>query len=70
MMAGKAALVAHRYGGGRVIGLADDVNFRAFFWGSAKLLSNAIFMAPAINAFANGDEDAAAAAAEAEEAAH
>jgi hypothetical protein len=70
VMAGKAALVAHRYGGGRVIGLADDVNFRAFFWGSAKLLSNAIFMAPAINAFANGDEDAAAAAAEAEEAAH
>ncbi|CAB0150660.1 hypothetical protein PSI9734_01103 [Pseudidiomarina piscicola] len=70
VLANQAAIVAHRYGGGRVIGFADDVNFRAFFWGSAKLLSNAIFMAPAINAFASNDEDAAAAAADAEEAAH
>ncbi|RUO63023.1 M14 family zinc carboxypeptidase [Pseudidiomarina insulisalsae] len=66
----KAAIVAHRYGGGRVIGFADDVNFRAFFWGTAKLLSNAIFTSPAIDAYPQRDEDEAAAAAEAAEAAH
>ncbi|MFC0446014.1 M14 family zinc carboxypeptidase [Pseudidiomarina halophila] len=70
VIADKAAIVAHRLGDGRVVAFADDVNFRAFFWGSAKLLSNAIFMAPAIDAFASDDKDAAAAAEEAEEAAH
>lgn len=66
----KAAIVAHRYGGGRVIGFADDMNFRAFFWGTAKLLSNAIFLSPAIEAYAQSDEDSAAAEAEAMEENH
>ncbi|RUO71188.1 M14 family zinc carboxypeptidase [Pseudidiomarina salinarum] len=70
VLSGKAAIVAHRVGQGRVIAFSDNVNFRAFFWGSAKLLSNAIFMAPAITPTGNADEDAAAAAEEAAEAAH
>lgn len=70
VMSEKAAIVAHRYGSGRVVGFADDMNFRAFFWGTAKLLSNAIFLSPAIDAYAQSDEDAAAAAAEAAEESH
>lgn len=66
----KAAIVAHRLGSGRVIAFADDVNFRAYFWGTAKLLSNAIFLAPAVNAFPKSAEDAAAANAEAAEENH
>jgi hypothetical protein len=66
----KAAIIGHRKGQGRVIAFTDDVNFRAYFWGTAKLLSNAIFMAPAVSPSANAEEDAEAAAAEAAEAAH
>ena len=66
----KAAIVGHRKGQGRVIAFTDDVNFRAYFWGTAKLLSNAIFMAPAVSPSANADEDAADAEAAAAEAAH
>lgn len=39
----KAAIVSHQLGRGRVVGFADNVNFRAYFWGTSKLLSNAIF---------------------------
>lgn len=66
----KAAILGHRKGQGRVIAFTDDVNFRAYFWGTAKLLSNAIFMAPAVSPSANAEEDAEAAAAAAAEAAH
>lgn len=66
VLASKAAIVAHRHGSGRVIGFADNVNFRAFFWGSAKLLSNAIFVAPAITPSASDEENAAAEEAAAE----
>ncbi|HET8815965.1 MAG TPA: M14 family zinc carboxypeptidase [Pseudidiomarina sp.] len=70
VLAGKTAILAHRLGQGRVIAFSDDVNFRAFFYGSAKLLSNAIYLAPAISPSANPGQDAAAAAEAAAEAAH
>lgn len=70
VLAGKTAVLAHRLGRGRVVAFSDDVNFRAFFYGSAKLLSNAIYLAPAIRPSANPSEDAAAAAEAAAEAAH
>ncbi|MCC5855229.1 MAG: peptidase M14 [Idiomarina sp.] len=43
VIGGKSAMVAHRLGAGRVIGFSDNVNFRAYFWGTSKLMSNAIF---------------------------
>src|SRR5690554_6806301 len=70
VLADKAAIIAHRKGRGRVIAFADDINFRAFFWGSAKLLSNAIFLAPEVRPTLSDDENVEAAAAEAAEAAH
>lgn len=57
----QAGIVAHRLGNGRVIGFSDNVNFRAYFWGTAKLLSNAIYLAPAISPSASDEENAAAA---------
>lgn len=39
----RAAVVSHRLGRGRVVGFADNVNFRAYFWGTSKLMANAIF---------------------------
>ncbi|MBT41322.1 MAG: peptidase M14, partial [Idiomarina sp.] len=70
VLKGKSNIVAHRLGGGHVIGFADNVNFRAFFWGTAKLLSNAVYLAPAIEAYAKPIEDKKAADAAAAEAAH
>ena len=61
VLAGKTNIAAHRFGEGRVIGFADNVNFRAFFWGTAKLLSNAIYLAPAIETYADPVKDKAAA---------
>ncbi len=40
---GSAAVVARRFGQGRVILLMDDPNFRAFWYGSNRLFLNAIF---------------------------
>lgn len=57
VLGGKAAIVAHRLGAGRVIGFADNVNFRAFFWGTSKLLSNAIFWSQYAAGTAAGEED-------------
>lgn len=70
ILKGKTNIAAHRLGSGRVIGFADNVNFRAFFWGTSKLLSNAIYLAPAIEAYAKPIDDKNAADAAAEEAAH
>jgi hypothetical protein len=36
-------VLAHRMGSGRVIGFADNVNFRGYFWGTTRLMANAIF---------------------------
>jgi len=70
VLAGKAAIIAHRHGRGRVIAFTDDINFRAFFWGTAKLLSNAIFLADQVTPSLSDEENAAEAAAEAAESAH
>jgi hypothetical protein len=40
-----AAAVAHKYGKGKVIAFTDDLNFRGYWRGTSRLLSNAIFMA-------------------------
>ena len=48
LIAQSSAIVAHPYGRGRVIGFADNVNFRGYWRGTEKLMANAIFMAPLI----------------------
>ena len=45
LISGSAAIVAHRLGKGRVIGFVDNPNFRGYWYGTSRLLSNAIFMA-------------------------
>jgi hypothetical protein len=46
-IAGTPAIVAHREGGGRVIVLADNPAFRAFWHGTERLLLNAVFFGAA-----------------------
>ena len=43
MMPGSAALVAKRYGRGRIVSFMDNPNFRAFWYGSSRLFMNAVF---------------------------
>lgn len=50
LIANSAAVVGHRVGKGRIIAFADNVNFRGYWYGTSKLMSNAIFMAPFIDA--------------------
>ena len=38
-----ASVVAARYGGGRVVAMQDNPNFRAFWYGTNGLFLNAIF---------------------------
>lgn len=45
-----ASVVISRYGGGRVIAMADNPNFRAFWYGTNKLFANAIFFGHTIRA--------------------
>ncbi|MEW6984297.1 M14 family zinc carboxypeptidase [Colwelliaceae bacterium 6471] len=49
-IANNAAIVAHNLGKGRVIATSDNLTFRGYWYGSAKLLSNAIFFGKAFNA--------------------
>lgn len=49
LIADSAAIVAHRVGQGRVIAFADNLNFRGYWYGTSRLLSNAIFMSGLIN---------------------
>ena len=44
LVANSAAIVAHNYGKGKVIAFADNLNFRGYWYGTSRLLSNAIFM--------------------------
>ncbi|WP_084407337.1 M14 metallopeptidase family protein [Aestuariibacter salexigens] len=53
MVANSAAVVAHRVGQGRVIGFLDNLNFRGYWYGTSKMMSNAIYMAEFIDARAN-----------------
>ncbi len=47
------ALVAHNMGQGRVIAMADNVNFRGFWYGTSRLLSNAIYFGHVFSASAD-----------------
>lgn len=59
VLSGKTSIVAHRFGSGRVIGFADNLNFRAFFWGTSKLLSNALFWSQYIYGSVGEEEESA-----------
>ena len=50
MIGGSAAIVSHNVGKGKVIGFATNVNFRGVWYGTSRLMSNAIFMADFIDA--------------------
>lgn len=50
LIANSAAVIAHNYGEGKVIAFSDNVNFRGYWRGTSRLLSNAIFMSGFINA--------------------
>ena len=47
-IAGTAAIVVSRLGEGKVIAMADNPNFRAFWYGTNKLFANALFFGPNI----------------------
>lgn len=49
LIAGSASAVAHRLGRGKVIAFTDNLNFRGYWYGTSRLLSNAIFMSGFIN---------------------
>lgn len=49
LLAGSAMAVAHKLGNGRVIAFADNVNFRGYWRGTRRLMSNAIYLAQFIN---------------------
>ena len=49
LIANSASVVAHTLGKGKVIAFTDDPNFRGYWYGTSRLLSNAIFMADFIN---------------------
>ena len=50
LIGGSAAIVSHNFGKGKVIGFATNINFRGVWYGTSRLMSNAIFMADFINA--------------------
>ncbi|WP_238531622.1 hypothetical protein [Nitritalea halalkaliphila] len=54
-LAGSAALVVKRLGSGRVVGFADNPNFRAVWYGTNKLFLNAVFFGQVIQ---SGTSDA------------
>ncbi|CCH03267.1 secreted protein containing N-terminal zinc-dependent carboxypeptidase related domain [Fibrella aestuarina BUZ 2] len=51
------AIVVNTLGSGRVIAMADNPNFRAFWYGTNKLFLNALFFGNQIGAFARGSSD-------------
>ncbi|MCB0395277.1 MAG: zinc carboxypeptidase [Flavobacteriales bacterium] len=52
LLKSSAAVVVCGYGNGRIICIADDPNFRAFWFGTNKLFLNAIFFGSIINKYA------------------
>ncbi|GAA6183909.1 M14 family metallopeptidase [Aliiglaciecola sp. NS0011-25] len=44
LISDSAAIVAHRFGKGRVIGFVNNPNFRGVWYGTSRLMGNAIFM--------------------------
>ncbi|RUO30716.1 peptidase M14 [Aliidiomarina sedimenti] len=55
----RTSVAAHRFGSGRVVGFADNINFRGFFWGTSKLLANAIFWSQYAQGTTSDDDEAA-----------
>ena len=49
-LANNAAIVAHNIGKGRVIATSDNLTFRGYWHGSAKLLANSLFFAKVFSA--------------------
>lgn len=49
MLKNSAAIIVSRYGGGRVVAMTDNPNFRAFWYGTNKLFANAIFFGQTIS---------------------
>jgi len=52
-IAGGLAFVAHNYGQGRVIAMTDNPVFRGYWYGTSRLLSNALFFSHAFSAKAD-----------------
>jgi hypothetical protein len=52
-----AAVIVNTVGNGRVINIADDPNFRAFWLGGSKLFMNAIFFGRIIDAASGRNEE-------------
>ena len=52
-----AAVVVNTVGGGRVISIADNPNFRAFWLGGTKLMMNALFFGRMIDAGSGKGEE-------------
>lgn len=50
LVANHASVVAHNVGEGKIIALADNVNFRGYWYGTSRLMANAIYMSVFINA--------------------
>lgn len=48
-IANNAAIVAHNLGRGRVIATSDNLAFRGYWYGSAKILANSLFFSKAFN---------------------
>lgn len=48
LLAGSAGGVIARVGSGRVIALVDDPNFRSFWYGTNRLMFNAVFFGPLV----------------------
>ncbi len=48
-LSGSASIIVGRYGGGQVIGFADNPSFRAYWWGTQKLIANAVFFGDVIS---------------------
>lgn len=53
LIGGTASIIVGRYGGGRVISFADNPAFRAFWFGTNKLLMNAVFFGDTISGAAS-----------------
>ena len=49
-IAGASALMAHSYGRGRVIGMTDNPVFRGYWYGTSRILSNALFFGKTFSA--------------------
>src|SRR5690606_9126698 len=59
LVAGAPAAVVSSAGSGRVIGIVDDPNFRAFWQGTNKMFFNAMFFGRTISGGATADEEEA-----------